>query len=86
MASNACWSHRLGSKRQSRSSRSSSILVDPVQHPWAVAIIAPQDEVYWVARTYEVLRAGSPETVRVFRDAVEAEGWARLEFRNDPPS
>lgn len=50
-------------------------LIDATQPPWAVAVIAPRDEVFWAARTYEVLRAGSPETVRVFRNAVEAEGW-----------
>ncbi|CAN5773549.1 hypothetical protein BH24GEM1_BH24GEM1_24700 [soil metagenome] len=50
-------------------------LVDPGQAPWAVAIVAPQDDVFWMARTYEVMRSGSPENVRVFRDALEAEGW-----------
>src|SRR5687767_16027476 len=42
-------------------------MVDRRQPPWSVAVIAPQDEVFWMARTYEVLRAGSPERVRVFR-------------------
>ena len=42
---------------------------------WAVAGIAPQDEVFWIARTFEVLRAGSPQTVRVFRQLAEAERW-----------
>jgi hypothetical protein len=51
------------------------VLVDPAQEAWAVAIVAPQDEVFWSARTYEALRSGSPEKVRVFRDRVEAEGW-----------
>jgi hypothetical protein len=50
-------------------------IVDPVQPPWAVAVIAPQDEVYWIARTFEVLRAGSPQTVRVFRQPSDAERW-----------
>jgi hypothetical protein len=50
-------------------------LVDPGQLPWAVAIVAPQEEVFWVARIYEVLRVGSPESVRVFRDPCEAERW-----------
>jgi hypothetical protein len=40
-----------------------------------VAVIAPQDEVFWMARTYEVLREGSPERVRVFRQLAEAERW-----------
>jgi hypothetical protein len=50
-------------------------LVDPGQPPWAVAIVAPQEEVFWVARIYEVLRVGSPERVRVFRDPAAAERW-----------
>jgi hypothetical protein len=50
-------------------------MVDRRQPPWAVAVIAPQDEVFWMARTYEVLRAGSPENVRVFRQHREAERW-----------
>jgi hypothetical protein len=50
-------------------------MVDRRQPPWAVAVIAPQDEAFWMARTYEVLRAGSPETVRVFRQPAEAERW-----------
>jgi hypothetical protein len=58
--------------------------VDPVQPPWAVAVIAPQDEVFWIARTYEVLRAGSPQTVRVFRQASEAEHWLAA-FRATAP-
>ena len=36
-----------------------SVLIDPLQAPWAVAMVAPQDEVFWVFRTYEVLRTGS---------------------------
>jgi hypothetical protein len=31
--------------------------------------------VFWLGRLYEVLRAGSPSTVRVFRNAVDAEEW-----------
>jgi hypothetical protein len=50
-------------------------LLDPVQTPWAVAVIAPQDEVFWIARTFEVLRAGSPQTVRVFREPTDAQRW-----------
>ena len=56
-------------------------MVDPVQPPWSVAVIAPQDEVFWIARTFEVLRAGSPQTVRVFRDPSDAEHW--LESSSD---
>jgi hypothetical protein len=50
-------------------------LLDPVQPSWAVAVIAPQDEVFWIARTFEVLRAGSPQTVRVFREPTDAQRW-----------
>ena len=50
-------------------------MVDRRQPPWAVAVIAPQDEVFWMARTYEVPRAGSPESVRVFRQPRAAERW-----------
>ena len=50
-------------------------LVDPEQAPWSVAVIAPQDDVFWMARTFEVLRAGSPQTVRVFRQQADAEQW-----------
>ena len=50
-------------------------MVDRRQPPWAVAVIAPQDDVFWMARTYEVLRAGSPESVRVFRQSRAAERW-----------
>jgi hypothetical protein len=50
-------------------------LLDPVQPPWAVAVIAPQDEVFWIAKTFAVLRAGTPQTVRVFRQSSDAEHW-----------
>ena len=50
-------------------------IVDPGQPPWSVAVIAPQEEVFWIARTFEVLRAGSPQTVRVFRQPSDAERW-----------
>ena len=60
-----------------------STLIDPDQPPWAIAFVAPQDEVFWVARTYEVLRVGSPESVRVFRQPSEAERWlAAFRARN----
>jgi hypothetical protein len=50
-------------------------LVDPAQEPWVIAVIAPQDDVFWLGRLYEALRAGSPATVRVFRSAADAEDW-----------
>jgi hypothetical protein len=52
-----------------------STLIDVGQPPWALAFIAPQKDMFWLARTYEVLRVGSPETVRVFRHASDAETW-----------
>ena len=61
-----------------------STLIDPGQPPWPVAFVASQDEVFWVARTYEVLRVGSPETVRVFRELSEAEKWL-VTFRATAP-
>jgi hypothetical protein len=50
-------------------------LADPAQEPWAIAVIAPQDDVFWLGRTYEALRVGSPAKVRVFRNAADAEDW-----------
>lgn len=61
-------------------------MVDPRQPPWAVAVIAPQDEVFWMARTYEVLREGSPEKVRVFRQPSEAEKWLATGHPSPPPA
>ena len=52
-----------------------TVLIDAGQPPWATVFIAPQDDAFWVARTYEVLRTGAPETVRVFRQQTEAEKW-----------
>ncbi len=51
------------------------LLADPGQEPWAIAVIAPQDDVFWLGRTYEALRAGSPAKVRVFRNTEDAEDW-----------
>ena len=51
------------------------VLADPAQEPWAIAVIAPQDDVFWLGRTYEALRGGSPARVRVFRSTADAEDW-----------
>ena len=51
------------------------VLADPAQEPWAVAVIAPQDDVFWLGRLYEALRVGSPARVRVFRNTADAEDW-----------
>jgi len=52
-------------------------LVDPAQESWAIAIIAPQEDVFRLGRIYEALRVGSPAKVGVFRDAADAEDWLR---------
>ena len=60
-------------------------MVDHRQPPWATAVVAQEDEVFWMARTYEVLRAGSPQQVRVFRAPAEAEKWlATFKTKADP--
>jgi hypothetical protein len=33
--------------------------------------------VFWLGRTYEALRMGSPAKVRVFRSTVDAEDWLK---------
>lgn len=60
------------------------VLADPAQEPWAIAVIAPQDEVFWLGRLYEALRAGSPATVRVFRSADDADDWMQRQARARP--
>jgi hypothetical protein len=40
-----------------------------------VAIIAPRDLEFGLARMYEMLQSRSRNDVRVFRDRAEAEGW-----------
>ena len=42
---------------------------------WKVAVVVPNDEVFGLGRMYELLREGSPENVRVFRDIILAEQW-----------
>jgi hypothetical protein len=51
------------------------VLADPTQEPWAIAVIAPQNDVFWLGRIYEALRVGSPAKVRVFRNTADAEDW-----------
>jgi hypothetical protein len=60
------------------------VLADPAQEPWSIAVIAPQDDVFWMGRLYEVLRAGSPSTVRIFRNAVDAEAWLQRQTVGSP--
>lgn len=42
---------------------------------WKVAVVVPSDEIFGLGRMYELLREGSPEQVRVFRDLMAAERW-----------
>ena len=51
------------------------VLADPAQELWAIAVIAPQDDVFWLGRIYEALRAGSPAKVQVFRNTLDADDW-----------
>ncbi|MBN2006016.1 MAG: hypothetical protein JXA21_21845 [Anaerolineae bacterium] len=45
---------------------------------WKMAVVAPQDVVYGMARMYQAFRAGSPEDVMVFRGILEARHWLGL--------
>jgi hypothetical protein len=40
-----------------------------------LAIVAPKDHVFGMARMYEILRSDAPEQIRVFRDRDQAERW-----------
>ena len=40
-----------------------------------LAVIAPRDLLFGMARMYEMLRDDSPVEVRVFRERDEAESW-----------
>jgi len=55
------------------------VLVDPAQEPWAIAVIAPQDDVYRLGLIYEAFRVGSPARVGVFRNVNDAEDWLRAQ-------
>ena len=50
-------------------------LLDRAGTGWKVAVVVPNDEVFGLGRMYELLREGSPEYVRVFRDLPPAERW-----------
>ena len=52
--------------------------VDRIGRPWAVAIVAPNDDAYRVACLYRKLREASPEHVGVFRDEEDARRWLGL--------
>jgi hypothetical protein len=43
-----------------------------------VAIVAPRDAAYGVARMYQAFRTGSPVDIQVFREMEQAEAWLGL--------
>jgi hypothetical protein len=50
----------------------------PLDHAGVVtrlAIVAPRDHVFGMARMYEILRSDAPEMIAVFRDMDEAQRW-----------
>lgn len=49
--------------------------LDHAHQGWRVAVVAPQDVVFGLARMYGLFREDSPELVRVFRDLRSAEEW-----------
>lgn len=49
--------------------------LDPEDVSTRLAIVAPRDDVYGMARMYEILRSDAPEQIRVFRHRAEAEAW-----------
>ena len=49
--------------------------LDHARQTWRVAVVAPQDVVFGLARMYGLFREESPELVRVFRDLESAERW-----------
>jgi len=49
--------------------------LDHAHQSWRVAVVAPQDVVFGLARMYGLFREDSPELVRVFRDLASAEAW-----------
>ena len=40
-----------------------------------IAIVAPADHIFGLARMFESVRAGAPEQIAVFRDIDEARAW-----------
>jgi hypothetical protein len=49
--------------------------LDQARQTWRVAVVAPQDVAFGLARMYGLFREDSPELVRVFRDLASAEEW-----------
>ena len=52
-----------------------SLHVDSRLEEGKLAIVAPRDLLFGMARMYEMLRDDSPVEVRVFRERDEAESW-----------
>lgn len=61
-----------------------ALQLDSARQTWRVAIVAPVDVVFGLARMYELLREGSPEQVMVFRNLAAAERW--LDGSTPPPA
>ena len=40
-----------------------------------LAIVAPKDVIYGMARMFEILRSDAPQEIRIFRDLEEAREW-----------
>jgi hypothetical protein len=51
--------------------------LDPEGLVTRLAIVAPRDHVFGMARMYEILRSDAPEEICVFRDRAAAERWLR---------
>lgn len=49
--------------------------VDALGYATRLAIVAPSDLGYGLGRMYEMMRAGAPEEIGVFRDVAEALAW-----------
>ncbi|HEU4557727.1 MAG TPA: hypothetical protein VFS20_07750 [Longimicrobium sp.] len=47
----------------------------PPIYPMRIAIVAPADVVFGIARMYQMMTEGSGTTVAVFRDPTEAMAW-----------
>jgi hypothetical protein len=60
--------------------------VDPRLGEGKLAIVAPTDVLFGMARMYEILRDDSPIEVRVFRERDEAESWLGLTEQGASPS
>ena len=65
------------------------IPLDGTAPPTRLAIVAPSDELFGMARMYQILRTDAPGEIEVFRDRVDADRWIGLlpverRWRRDP--